>query len=102
MPNKLKTKKLKTKLVKKVGVYSVVLEANNQYYNASGDTLVETIRQIKPTFYKTKGILKVTKGDKQVTKLLYIPMMRKLFCGLNSFSANVALESTAKWIDMML
>ena len=79
--------KLLSKKIPKTAVFSLSLAVNDKIYEATGKTLIDALNNIKiePTrgvlkIY-TKGILKVRKGDKEVERLLLIPIMNRLFAG---------------------
>ena len=82
--------------------YSITLLLNGKEYSSKANTLVEAIEKLNPGMYKTKGVLKVTKGEKTVTRLLFIRQMTKLFGKYGGLSKQIALQSTAKVLDMML
>ncbi len=60
-------------------VYSVDLHLNNQEYLAEHADLSQALNSIKPTFFKTKGSLTVSKNGMKVIKPLNIPIMKRLF-----------------------
>ena len=76
---------------KKESSYSLLLGLNGKEYIGEGGTLEETIRAVKPEYYKTKGVLTITKGEKKVTKMLNIPTMKRLFGGGGSNTQKITI-----------
>ena len=83
-------------------LYSVSLLANGKEYKATGPTLKDAVHGLKPEFYKTKGILRITKGNKKIERFLFPLQMRKLFNNTGSLTAEIALMTMTKFLDKML
>lgn len=82
--------------------YSLVLSLNGKQYTAEGDNLGETILSIKPEFFKTKGVLRVKKGNREVQRILIIPQMKRLFGVGGTNTQKFAVIATEKFLQTML
>lgn len=82
--------------------FIATLVVNNESLVSSANTLLEAINGLKPPFYKTKGILTVSKGDKSVQRLFFIPQMKRLFGEFGATTREIARMSTAKMLEQML
>lgn len=76
--------------------YKVILKLNNEELEASHEILTEALGGIKPTAYKTKGILQVSYGKLKGQKILTIQQMKRLF------SSEIARIVTAKQLNFFL
>lgn len=79
------------KAAKPKAAYLVTLKLNDDIYVGEADTAEDAIRQIKPPFYKTKGVLRIEKDGKSAERILNIIQMKRLFSGIE-----VAILVTAK------
>lgn len=95
-PKTQKTEKMEVK------DYQATLEVNGEVLLASGNTALEVLNGLMPSFYKTKGVLTIVKGDKRLERVLYIPVMKRLFNEFPSLGREVAREQMAKIIELML
>lgn len=67
------------KKAEKVLKYKAILKLNGKDYISEAKTLEQAILSLKPEFYKTRGFLKVKKGDQEVNRTLNIMQMRRIF-----------------------
>ena len=88
--------------VEKKPVFSVTLQLNGKEYPASADTLLECLQLIKPEFYKTRGALRITKGEKKSERLLNIPQLKRLFGEGGSLTKGIAQTVIIKYAEQVL
>ena len=84
------------------GMYNLILKLNLKEYKAEGDDLYDALLLIKPECYKTKGFLTVNNGDKEITRILNIPQMKRIFGSGGQTTQKIALECNVKWLKVML
>lgn len=83
------SKKVAKKAVKKVvspterikdgDNYHVVMKFNDQVFDFETDNLEQAILEKAPRFLKTKLVFEIEKGDKKVTKMLFVRQGKMLF-----------------------
>lgn len=83
-------------MTQKVKQYKVELEVNDEVIKSKADTLEEAILGVKPTFYKTKGVITVKFGGLKASQLLVIHRMKRFF------SSDLARIVLAKNLKLML
>lgn len=63
--------------------YSITLELNNETLKVKAATPFDALKKLhnkEDTWYfKTRGVLTITKGDKTYRKIMFIPQMRRIF-----------------------
>lgn len=75
MPKKI-TKKKSTK--KLVDVFSVSINLGGQIFEAKGATALEALSKLNTGLVKSKGILVLSHGGKQATKVLTRPFVKRM------------------------
>lgn len=64
----------------KAPVYSLSLKLGDTVLKGSGETVLEALRAIKkPVKITTKSVLSLTKGEKKHSRVLTIPLAKRLF-----------------------
>ena len=63
---------------KKTEPYRIVLQANGQKYEASGENFLDALAQIKPEAYKTKGVFHIYAGKSEANVLMAPVQMKRL------------------------
>ena len=59
--------------------FILVLKLNGKEYQGKGDTATDAIKQIKPEYFKTKGVLIARKGEHKLERYMPIFLMRRMF-----------------------
>ena len=84
------------------------LRVNDKDHASAGDTLEEALNKIKiePTNgvvkIFTKAILKVTKGDKSLERLVFPRQISRIFGEVSKLGREVAMAKITKLVDMLL
>lgn len=68
-------------MAKKTDSFMVTLKMNDAEYKTRGATLKEALLKLKPPFYKSKPILVVTHQGKVATRMVKIPVLKRLLSG---------------------
>lgn len=82
--------------------YIVSLKLNGEEMVNTGNTITEALSKFRPSEYRSKGVLKVVKGDKEIQRVLFVPQMRRLFGDYGGLSKDVALAVTVKQLEHFL
>ena len=85
-----------------IALYSMVLQLNDKEYKAEGNELEQMFLTIKPECFKTRGILKLKKGDKEVMRYLNIPQLKRIFGYGGANTQKIAMGCTIKYLKLML
>lgn len=86
------TKTAKAKKEEKTPKFEVILEMNGEVYKEKTDDVAKALMDLKPEYLvKTKCLLTVKSGKKEVTRLLMPSKIKRLF--INRIAAQCYVDS---------
>ena len=74
-------------------MYAAKIRVMGKWFSAEGATLEEAVLNLKPTIKKGVGLLTVTHGEKQITKVVGGTLVSKLFGTTSRVTHEVALKN---------
>lgn len=87
---------------KKTNKYSLVLSLNGEEFTAKGNDLEKCLLSIKPDKFLTRGVLVIKSGNKEVSKSMVIPLMKKMFGVGGTNTQKIIIDGTVGSLKFLL